>query len=282
MLIRAQSYFSSLRALFGTWGALRFMATYLFYRVFPPTSHALGRIRVGSLWCYFPTTQLLSGLFKEIFFDETYYLEKTEKSIRVIDCGANIGISLLYIKFRAPNAQVVCFEPNPAARKVLEYTISANRWEHSVVVHPYALSNSEGTATFYVDEDNDTSSGGSLSQYLSDYKDLHSYSVSVRTLSSFITEPVDVLKIDTEGSEFAIVEDLIATGALLSVHQLQIEYHFHPVHFPRHLTELLTLLEQQGFSVFAHPTARPHSIVGRTVKHQYMVFAWRNTFAQQN
>lgn len=57
----------------------------------------------------------------------------------MIDCGANIGVSLLYIKIRAPRARVSCFEPNPAARAVIEKNITANNLEKDVQIFPYAL-----------------------------------------------------------------------------------------------------------------------------------------------
>ena len=41
----------------------------------------------------------------------------------IIDCGANIGISVLEWKSRWPMARVICFEPDPDAFRLLEMNI---------------------------------------------------------------------------------------------------------------------------------------------------------------
>ena len=58
---------------------------------------------------YFPSSYFFTGLFSEIFLNETYYLAPTQQSLRAIDCGANIGVSLLYIKVRASHAARTVF-----------------------------------------------------------------------------------------------------------------------------------------------------------------------------
>ncbi|MFN3803338.1 MAG: hypothetical protein ACK4SB_16860, partial [Belliella pelovolcani] len=46
---------------------------------------------------------LLLALFREIFIDEVYTFEAFDHKPKIIDCGANIGVSVLYFKFRHPN-----------------------------------------------------------------------------------------------------------------------------------------------------------------------------------
>lgn len=47
-------------------------------------------------------------------------------------------------------------------------------------------------------------------------------SVDVVLLSDLITEPVDYLKVDIEGSEFGVLKDLCATGKMGSVNFVRI------------------------------------------------------------
>jgi FkbM family methyltransferase len=276
MFTRFFEYFSSLCKLVGPWGTTRFIATHLFYRAFPPREGKLAKIRLGEYVFYFSSTHLFIGLFKEIFFNESYYLEPTDAPIRVIDAGANIGVALLYVKCRAPKAYVICFEPNPAARAVLEKNIEANRWEKDVRVYPYALGKAQGTVDFFVEEDMPTSGGGSLTTYLSTkQRSLVSYKVEVRRLSDFIEEGIDLLKIDTEGAEFDILDEIVASQKINLIANVQLEYHYNPEYFKRPLSALLTLLEKAGFKTFVVPTTTLRANIYRDAANQYMVFAWR-------
>lgn len=275
-LFRFFGYFSRLRALIGFRAACIFALAHIVNNIHPPHTGRLARIPVGSYVFYFPSLSYFEGLFTEIFFKETYYLAYTHKPIQVIDCGANIGVSLLYIKTRAPHARVTCFEPNPAARAILKENIAANGWSNDVQVFPYALGKKKGTVDFFVDEKEATSSGGSTASHLRDKnRGLNSYAVEVDTLSHYIENDIDFLKIDIEGPEFDVLEELAAQQKLRSVAAIQLEYHYIPGFFTRKLSEMLALLESEGFRTFVESNTPPHAIVGRDARHTYMIFAWR-------
>lgn len=273
---RFVSYFSRLRALIGFKATFAFTLAHLRNKLYPPQKGTLAHIPVGTYVFYFPSLDYFVGLFTEIFLKETYYLPYTSEPIRVIDCGANIGISLLYIKIRAPRARVLCFEPNPAARAVLEKNIGANNWEKDVKVFPYALGKTKGTANFFVENTVATSSGGSTTKHLAQRgRALDTYPVEVVPLSSYIDNLVDLLKIDIEGGEFDVLEELVARDKLKSVAEIQLEYHYIPGFFTRPLSEMLALLESNGFRTFVQSISRPHQIIDHDVMHAYMIFAWR-------
>ncbi len=44
----------------------------------------------------------------------------------IIDCGANIGVSVLEWKTRLPQCQVICFEPDPFAFEILKKNMDFN------------------------------------------------------------------------------------------------------------------------------------------------------------
>lgn len=277
-LFRFTGYFFQLRTLLGFTAAVAFMLSYLRNKISPSRAGTLARIPVGPYVFYFPSLVYFEGLFTEIFFKETYYLAPTREPIRVIDCGANIGMSLLYIKIRAPRARVMCFEPNPAARVVLEKNIAANKWEKDVQVFPYALGKEKGQTEFFVENKEATSSGGSTANYLETRgRTLTSYPVSVEMLSEHIKDTIriDLIKIDIEGGEFDVLEDLIATRKLAHISTLQLEYHYIPEFFTRPLSEMLSLLEQNGFHTFVQTNAPAHQVINRDTAHTYMIFAWR-------
>ncbi len=273
---RSITYFSQLRAFLGFRAATAFALTHMRNKLNPPHDGRLACIPVGPYVFYFPSLDYFVGLFTEIFFKETYFIPNTDKPIQVIDCGANIGVSLLYIKTRAPNAHVLCFEPNPAARAVLEKNIATNNWGKDVQVFPYALGKKKGTTEFFVEDKVASSSGGSTSNYLEKKgRTLDSYTVEVDMLSRHISNTVDLLKIDIEGGEFDVIEDLIVHDTLRFVAAMQLEYHYIPGFVTRTLSEMLSLLEKNDFHTFAQPTAPPHQIVGHETPHAYMIFAWR-------
>lgn len=269
-------YFSQLHAILGSQASFAFAVTHLKNKINPPRGGELATVPVGPYIFYFPSLEYFEGLFTEIFFKETYFLSPTQEPIRVIDCGANIGMSLLYIKIRAPHARVQCFEPNPAARAVLEKNIAANNWGDEVQVFPYALGKEKGSADFFVEENEATSSGGSIGHHTKNKnRSLNSYTVDVDTLSHYINDTIDLLKIDIEGPEFDVLEELKTQKKLQQVGAIQLEYHYIPGFFTRPLSELLLILESEGFHTFVESCTLPHLIVGRDTWHTYMVFAWR-------
>jgi FkbM family methyltransferase len=242
----------------------------------PPRKGALATIPIGPYSFSFSNIHDFAGLFSEIFLNETYYIPKTTTSPVVIDAGANIGVSLLYIKLQAPGAVVTCFEPNPSARRVLEENIRHNSWQTSVSVVPAALGATTGTTTLFVSERADTSSDASVANYLKEKgRKLNSFEVPVEVLSKYVAENTDLLKLDIEGPEFDVLRELKQSGALSRIKAIQMEYHYIPNHFETPLGELLQFLTQAGFTSFVESIAKPHTIVGKNTSHAYMVFAWR-------
>lgn len=269
-------YFSQLHALFGFKATSIFILMHIGNKVRPARAGKLARILVGPYVFYFPSLPYFEGLFTEIFFKGTYRLAATPAPIRAIDCGANIGVSLLYIKVRAPQARVLCFEPNPAARAVLEKNVAANGWNETVRVLPYALGKEKGTVDFFVDSDMATSSGGSLARYSKNKNKLTSYTVEVDTLSRYIDGALDFLKMDIEGAEFAVLEELAAQKKMLYIAALQLEYHYIPGFSTRPLSDLLALLATEGFRTAVLPSASTYRTDMRDGMQTAMVSAWRS------
>ncbi len=66
-------------------------------------------------------------------------------------------------------------------------------------------------------------------------------------LSDFITGPIDLLKMDIEGSEIAALADLEASGRIQMVREMIIEYHHHLPGQEDKLSSFLDRLERSGF-----------------------------------
>ena len=274
MISRVIGYFSYLRKLIGFRAAIIFSFYYVVYKsgIIRPK---IGRIPIGPINFYFTSIKQFAGLFMEIFFKGYYHLEKTNLPIEAIDCGANIGVSLLYIKLMAPNACVKCFEPNPAALAILKKNIQVNGWGKDVIVYPYALGKTKGRAEFFVDRDEATSYGASLSKYMAGKHALVSFPVQIDRLSDYISGPIDFLKIDIEGAEFDVLEDLSENNKLVDISQIQFEYHYHPKFFPKPLSEILELLKHTGFQTKIKKVKNPNPIAGKDSLSASMVYSWK-------
>jgi FkbM family methyltransferase len=62
---------------------------------------------------------------KEIFEQEIYKFESKKKSPYIIDCGANIGLSVIYFKTLFPDSEIVAFEPDNKVFDVLQLNIKS-------------------------------------------------------------------------------------------------------------------------------------------------------------
>ena len=119
-----------------------------------------------------------------------------------IDAGANQGIFAYALSAIAD--RVVAFEPNP------DYAFFA-RWmlRGRAEVHELALSDAPGRATFYVplsDEGVVLHFAGNLKRTHSQFRDMKTYQVDVRTLDSFAFANVRFIKADVEGSEREVLD----------------------------------------------------------------------------
>jgi hypothetical protein len=66
-------------------------------------------------------------------------------------------------------------------------------------------------------------------------------------LSRYVDEPIDLLKLDVQGAEYAVLSGLEATNALRHASQMVVEYHHHERSNEDSLSELFVLLEHTGF-----------------------------------
>ena len=71
--------------------------------------------------------------------------------------------------------------------------------------------------------------------------------VRAALLSRYIAGPVEMLKMDIEGSEHSVMEDLARTEALRAIKRITMEYHHHVRPEENRLAGLLRLLEDAGF-----------------------------------
>ena len=68
-----------------------------------------------------------------------------------------------------------------------------------------------------------------------------------KLLSSFITQEIDFMKMDIEGGEFDVIEELINAGKFNYIKQMVIEYHHHIIEDSDEFSKMISLIEDAGY-----------------------------------
>jgi FkbM family methyltransferase len=182
-------------------------------------------------------------LYREVFAEREYWFATDNPHPVIVDCGSNIGMAILFFKALYPEARITAFEPAPWACAAIEETIRANGLR-DVAVHNAALADAEGTLELFHDP---AHPGSAVMSVFRDRMPGEPMRVPAVCLSRYLTGPVDFLKLDVEGSELAVLRDLVASGAIGQIRQMVIEFHHHMNPAVDILSECLALLEQNGF-----------------------------------
>lgn len=182
----------------------------------------LVRTRVGSFDVTGFSLKSVATLHREIFVDLSYYFSARRPDPLILDGGSNIGMSVLFFKALYPEARVLAFEPAEPAHRLLLHNVERNRLI-GVEVHQAALGRENGPVSFFADANDLSTFGTSTRQER--LPNPSKSTVAQRRLSEFIKEPVDLLKLDIEGAEDEVLDDLIDSGAIGRIDQLVVEYH---------------------------------------------------------
>lgn len=183
-------------------------------------------------------------LFKEIFIDEIYNFKSSANQPFIVDCGANIGYSILYFKSIFPNSKILAFEASLETYEKLLRTLECNTLE-DVKIERIALTNQQDTKLkFFKNSAESCDLGASLI-----FKNEGSYEeVEAKKLSSYLTSYVDFLKVDIEGSETDIFKDLVESKKLYLIRQGLIEFHLNDSNPNNSLPYILNVLTANGFA----------------------------------
>jgi FkbM family methyltransferase len=177
-------------------------------------------------------------LLSEIFIDGAYK-HCRQKPATVLDCGSNIGMSILYFKTLWPETKITGVEASPDTFVLLRKNVEGMS---DVRLVNAAVCDRHGTMAFYPSSPN--SMTGSTNAIRSGGE-----ATMVRTipLSDLITEPIDLLKIDIEGSETAAFTELEQSGRIRMIREMLIEYHYNLPGENHSLTDFLDRLTRCGF-----------------------------------
>jgi len=191
--------------------------------------------------------------YVELFENQIYKFSSSNKSPLILDCGANIGLSIIYFKRLYPDSRIIAFEPDPNIFNVLRGNVESFK---DVELINKAVWTSETTLEFMAEG----SDGGRLVNIEQNAK---KYQVSTVRLRDYLKEPIDMLKIDVEGAEIALLKDCV--NSLHNVKNLFVEYHSF-INGKQELNELIDILTNAGFRLYIQSTnSSPQPFMERKV-----------------
>jgi FkbM family methyltransferase len=167
----------------------------------------------------------------------------------VLDLGANIGYyTLLFARLVGERGKVIAFEPDPNNFKLLHKNVCANGYQNVILLNK-AVADTQGTVQLFLSEDNKGD------HRLYDSGDNRS-SIFVETITideaiSNITDRVDLIKMDIQGSEPRPLRGMCQT--LANNPDVQLISEFWPISFDRtghKALEYLDELRRLGFDLW--------------------------------
>jgi len=184
---------------------------------------------------------------REVWIDECYRLPFALQPERVVDLGANIGLTSLWFAHRYGAKTVIAVEPSPANARIVRMNLESNNINAQVV--EAAVGARDGTAYFQDGVDSNlghlATSGGREVPV-----------VSMETLLGRLPSgaEVDVVKMDIEGGEGPLLKENLAW--LRRVRSLIAEFHPEVIDYPA----VIRSIESQGFRYIPAHSAGPDSM----------------------
>ncbi len=217
---------------------------------------------------FFGLTPVNYYTLDEVFTSNVYEFNTEKNTPLIIDCGANIGLSMLYIKQKHSNAIIHAFEPDSVNYSYLEKNIDSFGWNDTVFKYQKLVSDKTGYE-FFEELGN---AGSKISKSDTGKK------IEKIRLSDFIenlNQEIDFLKIDIEGSEFAVLPDLKKNFP--KIKKMYVEFHCEDSDFQKFHSYINNLLSEHfDFQITTNFTENENiydSISKKNVKTYYNCFA---------
>lgn len=207
--------------------------------------------------------------FEELFVKNIYAFRFPGNAPRILDVGANIGLSVLFFKKLYPDAVITAFEPDPHIFEYLVANVHGNGFE-DVQLRNVAAWHTDAILKF----SSDGADGGHLSLAGESGIDVQAVNLS-RFLSG---HKIDFLKMDIEGAEDTVFP--ACADSLGEVSHVFIEYHA-SVGKRQGLDRILATLSDSGFRFHLHCGGKSPAPFTRIELQsgfdlQVDIFAWKD------
>lgn len=190
----------------------------------------------------FPDAYWYLYSIQELFIEQVYKFSPRSATPYIIDCGSNIGLSIIYFKKCYPDCRVIGFEADPKIFELCKKNISTFNYNQNMQLVNKAVWINEGSIDFLPEG----TLGGSIERINEEAMEGVIRIECVR-LNDYLNEPVDFLKIDIEGSELTVLKD--CEKNLKNVNNLFVEFHGYTSR-EQNLDELLVIIKKAGFRYY--------------------------------
>lgn len=230
-----------------------------------------GRINILNWDIEYVDSRALYHMIKVNVLEKYNDFYSDNPSPRILDCGANIGISVLRYKQLYPAARITAFEADPDLCCILRRNMQRNNAIDVEVIEAAVWCRDE-LVDFASDSDsqagritNGNEVGGRIKR------------VQGVSLLRFLESQVDLLKLDIEGAEFEVMPSV--KSRLHNVMQIMLEIH-HRVDRPDRLRDIFGILSEAGFSTiinakWAPPSYKPYTRNAAGFDEPFLIWAWR-------
>jgi FkbM family methyltransferase len=185
---------------------------------------------------------------RHVLFDEVYRLPFDLATGSVVDLGANIGLTSLWLHRRYGFQRAIAVEPSTANARLAIRNLDENRVPATVI--RAAVAGREGEAVFVPGREPNLGRTDDRSEESESYE-----RVEAITMSSILDEiggSVSLVKVDIEGAESELLSD---PSWLDYVQAVIVEFHPDVVDYPA----LAQLIESRGFRFFPVGSVHEHT-----------------------
>lgn len=236
-----------------------------------------GRIRLMEYDIQYTDLLTLCPQWEDLFVKQVLRFRACHPAPRILDCGANVGLAALYCKRLYPQARVTAFEADPSLHTCLVENLRANGAGDVEAVRA-AVWTREGTVDFLCEG----ADSGMIAQLAGALAGVSRPVPAVRLRTLLEAERIDLLKLDVEGAETALLAD--CADQLRHVDAMVVEVHeLDPA--ARTAPAVLELLHRAGFTYSVEAlsplpwrgAAAPHPgpFSGAALCWTLLVRAWR-------
>lgn len=199
-------------------------------------------ILVGKYKWLVPDAASFLSAYREIFLGQIYKFSSQDDTPRILDLGANIGLSIHYFKQMYPKAQIIALEADPNIFRYLENNIHNQNYQDVQLINKAVWY--ENTTLSFASEGADA---GQIDTNLKNNQDnlIQVEAIDIQQLLQ--SEQFDFIKMDIEGAEDLVIPR--CQGLLTSVKYFFIEYHS-KVGQKQTINEILNFLSQEGFRIY--------------------------------
>ncbi len=199
-----------------------------------------GRMNLLGWDLEYPTLSILATFVDYILFRRINdFLPDNDEPV-ILDCGANIGYTVLNYKRQFPKARIIAFEPDPDILPYLHSNLTRNGADDVEVVEAAAWV-SDGRASWF----REGIDGSRIVENVGDVRNI--ITVPTVKLRRYLNRNVDLLKVDIEGAEFSLIPQL--GEGLKRVKNILIECHITHQDKYRQFAHLIQTLKKQGFNL---------------------------------